>query len=90
MININSFLSALENEPFSDGKRSVISSAAATNSFTSADVAAIIRVMKFSDEQVYAATTLYDSVVDKNNWYIIYDAVTFSSDKDKIRNRVGH
>lgn len=87
--NIQSILRAIDNEAFSDGKRAVISSAAASNSFTCSDVAAIIRKMSFSDDQVYAATTLYDSTIDKNNWYTIYEAVTFSSDKDKIKSQLG-
>ncbi|MBQ9394014.1 MAG: DUF4476 domain-containing protein [Proteobacteria bacterium] len=87
--NIHGILAAIDNESFSDGKRAVVSSAAASNSFTCADVAAIIRKMTFSDDQVFAAITLYDSTIDKNNWYTIYDAVTFSSDKDKIRARLG-
>ena len=84
-----SFKQAVSSASFSDDKKQIIQSAAYNNSFLVSQVVEIMRIMSFDDDKVDAASTLYPSVCDKNNWYMVYNELSFSSSKDTLRNKVG-
>jgi len=79
--------SSIARESFSDDKLSVLRSAASGRRFTSAQVRSVMGQFSFSDDKVAAATMLFPHVVDQNNWYTVYGALTFSSDKADLRRR---
>ena len=78
---------AVAAESFADDQLAVLRSASQGRRFTTAQVSAVMELFSFSDDKVDAAAMLYPQVVDPHNWYTVYDALTFSSDKDMLRKR---
>ena len=78
---------AIRSESFSDDKLAVLRDASRGRQFTSAQVRGLMDLFAFSDDKVDAAVILYPKVVDQQNWYTVYGALTFSSDKDALRAR---
>ncbi|MGF1937589.1 MAG: DUF4476 domain-containing protein [Nostoc sp. ChiQUE02] len=60
------------------------------NYFTSAQASQIIKEMNFGDQQVKAAVMLYPQVVDRGNWFIVDQAITFESDRQELRRQLGN
>lgn len=79
--------SAVAAESFSDDQLAVLRSASQGRRFTSAQVSTLMRQFSFSDDRIEAAVMLYPRVADPQNWYTVYDALTFSSDKEELRKR---
>lgn len=56
--------------------------------FTAEQVRQIIEVFSFPKQQEDAAVVLYPSVVDKANWFVVYEAFSFNSSIDAVRRRI--
>ena len=56
--------------------------------FSVAQVKEIIEVFPFAPEQENVAVLLYPRVVDKANWYTVYDAFSFPSSRRKVQQRI--
>lgn len=82
-------LAAVENEAFSDAKLIVLREAVAYNWFTVDQVVAFMGAMSFGKDKVEAAAVLHPRVIDLENWYRVYGALTFDSEKEELRKRVG-
>lgn len=82
-------LGAVQRASFSDDKLHVLSSAARGRYFTTMQVAQVMGAFSFSSDKVDAASMLYPSVVDPQNWFLIYDHLTFSSDREELARRTG-
>jgi hypothetical protein len=82
-------LAAVENEPFPDGKLAVVRDAASHRWFTVAQVIALMGQMSFSSNKVDVGAELYGRTVDRENWYQVFAALTFDSDKQELRRRTG-
>lgn len=80
-------LCAVRDESFSDDKMAMLRDASRGRAFTTDQVIRMIEPFPFSDDKVDAAALLFSQVVDPWNWYHIYGALTFSSDKDDLRRR---
>ncbi len=80
---------AIEGESFGDGKVAVLRAAAAGNWFTTDQVIELLPLFAFSDDRVEAAVVLYPRVLDPENWFRVYGAFDFDSDKDEVRRRLG-
>ncbi len=78
---------AVDAESFADDQLAVLRSASHGRRFTSAQVVVLMEAFNFSDDRIEAADMLYPQVVDLQNWYTVYGALTFSSDKDELRQR---
>ena len=75
-------LAQLVKKSYPDRDRlSVALSAAKTNNMTSAQVLAIMQQFDFDDAKVGFAKTAFPLVCDVNNWFVVYSAVTFDSNK---------
>lgn len=86
-------LGAIAHEPFSDGKLRVIDQAASDSLFRIEQVEQVIRKLAFSQDKLRALEVMAPRVVDRQNAFKIYDAFTFSSDKEqaqKILRRNGY
>jgi hypothetical protein len=81
----STFLNALRNESFSDGKARVIGDAAGSNWFTIAQLKQVINVLTFSSDKIRAVELIAPRIVDRQNSFTLYDAFTFDSDKRKAR-----
>lgn len=80
---------AVSDAPFEDGKLQILADAAVGRWFTVAQVITLIDAFPFSNGKVTAAASLYPQVVDPENWFQVYGKLTFDSDKQELRRRVG-
>ena len=78
---------AVAAESFGDDQLAVLRAASQGRRFTSAQVLSLMEAFTFSDERIDAAVMLYPQVVDPQNWYTVYSALSFSSDKSTLRSR---
>jgi hypothetical protein len=60
------------------------------NYFISAQASQIVKEMKFGDREVEAALILYPQVVDHGNWFLVEQAITFESDREKLRRQIAY
>lgn len=81
--------SAVAGESFEDGKLGVITEACRHNLFTVAQTVEIVSLMDFGDGKIEAAVLMYPRIVDPENFYQVYGAFDFDSDKDELRSRLG-
>ncbi|HEY9694856.1 MAG TPA: DUF4476 domain-containing protein [Oculatellaceae cyanobacterium] len=58
--------------------------------FTSDQVCQVIRIFPFPREQENVAVMFYPRVVDKSNWFVVYDAFTFPSTRDAVMRRINN
>lgn len=85
----NALVNALDNESFESNKLGVVASAAQGNFFLTSQIAKVMDLFSFSDGKVQSAVTMWARVLDPQNSFVLYDKLTFSSDKDKLRQRIG-
>jgi hypothetical protein len=74
---------------FADDKLAVVQTAAQTNYFTVAQVVALMKLASFDDTRVEIAAACAPHVVDGDKWFEVYGALSFSSSRDTLRDRVG-
>jgi len=61
------------------------------NYFISAQASQIVKEMKlFGDRQIEAALILYPQVLDHGNWFLVEQAITFESDREKLRREIAY
>lgn len=85
--SFNSLLSALKNAASFD-RMNILNSAISQNYFSSQQVAQVIGVMGFKSYEEDAAAAMYSSVCDKENWFSVYEAFTFSSSVGEVNSRI--
>lgn len=78
-------LNTIRKESFDRSKLTVLSSLAATNHFSAAQLARILGVFSFDRHKVDAVRIAHTKVVDRANLYLLYKTVVFSSYKEQIR-----
>jgi Ricin-type beta-trefoil lectin domain/Domain of unknown function (DUF4476) len=83
--SFQSFLNAVNAEAFSANKLTVVSQAASGNYFLVRQVDQIVRAMSFSADKLRALELTAPRVLDGGNAFHLYDAFTFSGDKDHAR-----
>lgn len=79
--------SAVSAESFGDDQLAVLRAASQGRRFSSTQVASLMNLFDFSDDRIEAAVFLYPQITDPQNWYTVYGALTFSSDKTELRQR---
>jgi hypothetical protein len=80
---------AVDAESFSDDKVRVLKSAVIDRWFTVAQVKKMMGTTAFGGEKVQIAALMHPRVVDMNNWFTVYGALTFDSEKTELRRLVG-
>lgn len=80
------FLSALDDSW--PGYISFLEHPVAHNYFTAAQAIQIIDEVRFGYEEVQAAVMLYPRVVDKHNWYLVEQSITFSHNRQQLRQQI--
>ena len=79
------FLESVDRASFGDTKVDMITEFARSNWFTAAQVGLIAEKLPFGENKVGAILVLYPHIVDKENTYMLYEYVTFSDDRDKLK-----
>lgn len=57
-------------------------------SLTSAQCKALVDIFSFTSEKIEAIKVMYPGVVDKRNYYMVIDKLSFSSEKDQVRSYI--
>ncbi len=80
----------LDRATFSSDKMNIIRHVAGRYTLSTHAAKRMVRRLTFSNDRVEALEMLYPRVHDKENWYRVYDLLTFSSDRDRLRSRCGY
>jgi len=78
-------LDMLRKEAFESSKLDIVRTAAKDNFFTSEQVKEIMETFKFDENRIKVAKILYPRVVDRENFFIVYSALTYSSSREELR-----
>lgn len=76
-------------ESFDKGKIGMISSQAKHTDFTAKQIKTLMDILDFDNARVELGQLLYPICVDKENFYLVYDALDFESNKRKLRDAIG-
>lgn len=82
-------ISRVQAESYSDEQLALIRSVAKSSYFTADQVVSLMKLCAYDDTRVEVAAALYPRVVDNQNWYLVYDGLTYSSSKKTLRERIG-
>lgn len=82
-------LNRLKELSFGKDQLAYLKDASRTSYFVTEQVRQVMRVLSFGADKVEAAAIMYPSVLDKENFYRVQDELTFESDRDKLRERIG-
>jgi hypothetical protein len=74
----------LRNEPFDDKKLSIAKQVVRDNYISSAQVKELLQQFAFENNKLDFAKYAYQYVSDRGNYFIVYDAFTFSNSKDEL------
>jgi hypothetical protein len=74
---------------FDQNKLDLVRAIAPQSVFTVDQVVALMQTSSFDETRIEIAATLRPRIVDPARWYLVYDALTFSSSRDTLRQRVG-
>ncbi len=85
----STFLSMVKKTRFIRDQKELIESAAGSNSFTVDQVMQTMNLMTFSRDRMEVAASMYDSVCDYNNWYMVYSLLDFTSHIQELKSKVG-
>jgi len=80
----------LQNARFEDERLDIIRHTSRIYTVNAFQARAMAAELRFSSSRVDALVMLYPRVRDRNNWYQVYDLLTFSSDRRDLRNRCGY
>lgn len=87
--DFDALVRAVEAEPFTDGKLSVLRDAIGHRHFVVNQVMRMMDAMTFPNDKVEAAALMHPRTLDIENWYRVYSKLTFDSNKNELRKRVG-
>lgn len=80
---------ALQREWWDDSRQRLLVDIARDRLFSTRQVAQVMGLFTFGDEKVTAAAALYPRVVDPQEFFAVYDQLTFRSEKDDLRRLIG-
>lgn len=82
--SFNALLRTIDNQWFDDTKLKVAKQALQNNWFTSAQIAQILKQFSFEDSKLSFAKQAYARVIDKPNYFMVYDEFWFSSSVNEL------
>ncbi|MBN1207114.1 MAG: DUF4476 domain-containing protein [Myxococcaceae bacterium] len=86
---LQSLMRAMGRESFGEGKLRVLESAASTQNFLVPQVMKILQRFSFGEDKLDAVRLLWPRVLDRDNAFQLYQAFTFSGEKDELRQIIG-
>lgn len=82
--NFNALKTTITNERFNESKLSIAKQAGAVNYFTAAQVKQLMVLFSFDESRLDIAKTLYPRTTDKQNYFMVNDAFSFSGSKEEL------
>lgn len=73
-----------DNERFDDGKISMINQQMRSSMFTSQQIRDLVKSLSFDKNKLALAKSMYKRCVDKNKYFLVYDAFDFESSKREL------
>jgi hypothetical protein len=86
---LKTVMTRVQAESYADEQLALIKTVAENSYFTADQVVSLMKLCSYDDTRVEVAATLYPRVVDSQNWYLVYDGLTYSSSKKTLRQRIG-
>ena len=75
---------SITSKNFDSSRLQIAKQALSTNYFTSRQISELMQLMTFESSRLELARTGYANTLDKQNYYIVYDAFTFESSIDDL------
>ena len=82
--SFNSFLQMLRSESFDNTRQTLAKQTIRENYFTASQIKDIVEIFSYENSKLDIAKFAYDRCVDKNNYFIINQALTYSSSKEEL------
>lgn len=82
--SFNALKSTVTNESFDNSRMNILKQAAAANYFTAAQVRELMQIFSFDNSKLEVAKTFYSRTTDKQNYFMVNDAFSFSGSKDEL------
>ena len=86
---LQQLMAAIGKEPFGDGKKRVLESAAQSQYFLVPQVLKLLGRFSFGDDKLDAVRTLWPKVLDRENSFQLYQAFSFQGEKDQLKQIIG-
>ncbi len=81
-------VAAIKAEDFSDSKLKILSDVVEHSYFKCSQVGRIMDLFDFDADKVKAAAMMYPKVVDKGNFFTVYQHLEFDGSKDELRKKI--
>lgn len=78
------FFNSMKEAPFKSDRLNLLETALQTSYFTTKQCKMIVSTAHFDDDKVEMMQKLYPKVLDKQNFFMLLESLTFSSSKDKM------
>lgn len=75
---------SIRNQSFSSGQRQVAEQALNSNMFTSQQVFELVNMFTFNSDKLHIAKRAYLSTIDRENFFVVYDALDFNSSVNEL------
>jgi len=78
------FKQSIRNGRFDDTKVNIAKQGMSNNYFSANQVKELVQLFSFDDSRLEIAKAGYNNCIDKQNYFVVSDALTFSSSKDEL------
>lgn len=77
-----------KNEKFDDGKLAMINQQMRNSMFTAVQIRDLVKSLNFDKNKLALAKSMYSNCVDKNKYFVVYDAFDFENSKRELRDYI--
>lgn len=78
------FLRTVKDKPFDSDRNKLIETTLVSTGFTSDQCLQLVKLFSFDSEKIKLMQAMYPRIVDKPNFYLVIESLTFQSDKNKM------
>ncbi|WP_205512252.1 DUF4476 domain-containing protein [Longitalea arenae] len=83
-VTFASFMETIKHESFDDSRMAIARSGIDQNYFTAAQAKQLISLFSFESSKLEIAKYMYGKITDPKNYFIVYNAFTFSKSKEEL------
>ncbi len=80
----NQLKSTVQNESFDSGRLELLESTLRNNNFTSHQIKELLHLLSFDSGRLQFAKSAYTQVVDPENYFVVNEALSYSSSKSEL------